>query len=422
MSLGISGGSPCQKGPSPARPTTLSRVPDFNVLDAVLVLLIGAGIFAGYLQGGVRQALGLAGAAAGALVALFVLPEVAAAIPPVNRVVRAATIVGFLLLALALGELVGGLLAAAITRGMVRGPLRTADRAVGAAIGGLTIVLAAWFLAPVLAVGPSPALAAQIRDSAIVTALSDAMPNPGPVLGRLRAFLDTSGLPQVFEVFDAPAGGPVATPEPAEVADIARRARASIVLIEGDACGMRITGTGFVVAPGYVVTNAHVVAGERKATQVSQDTSAGPLKATVVVFDPDLDVALLRVPGLTARTLPLAGAPPDPGAIGAALGHPDGGDLEAIPAAVRDVFQASGYDIYGRDPVTRTVIELAAEVAPGDSGGPFVTADGRAAGVVFARSRTDGGTGYALPAPDVLQVIEPGLSRTAAVGTGGCVP
>ena len=155
---------------------------------------------------------------------------------------------------------------------------------------------------------------------------------------------------------------------------------------------------------------------------MSQGTSAGPLKATVVVFDPDLDVALLRVPGLSARALPLAGAPPDPGAVGAALGHPDGGDLEAIPAAVRDVFRASGYDIYGRDPVTRTVIELAAEVAPGDSGGPFVTADGRAAGVVFARSRTEGGTGYALPAPDVFRVIGPGLSLTAAVGTGGCVP
>jgi uncharacterized membrane protein required for colicin V production len=170
-------------------------VPDLNLLDGLLILLVGAGILAGYRQGGVRQALGLAGAVAGGAAALLVLPEVAAAIPPVNRVVRAATVVGFLLLALALGELTGSLLATAITRGLGRGPIRTADRAAGAVLGGITVVLAAWFLAPVLAVGPSPALAAQIRDSAIVSVLHDALPSPGPVLGRLRAFLDTSGLP-----------------------------------------------------------------------------------------------------------------------------------------------------------------------------------------------------------------------------------
>jgi S1-C subfamily serine protease len=214
----------------------------------------------------------------------------------------------------------------------------------------------------------------------------------------------------------------VATPDPGEVAAIARRARQSTVLVEGDACGMHVTGTGFVVAPGYVVTNAHVVAGERKATWVTAATEAEPFRGTVVVFDPGLDVALLRVPGLTARPLALAGAAPDPGAVGAAIGHPDGGDLEAIPVAVRDVFRAAGYDIYGRNSVTRTVIELAAAVEPGDSGGPFVTSDGRASGLVFARSRADAGTGYALTMPDVMDAIRPGLTRTAAVGTRACVP
>lgn len=397
-------------------------MPDLNVLDLLIVILVLAGIVAGFLQGGIRQALGLLGAAAGAAAALLLLPEVAAAIPPANRVVRAATIIGFLLLALALGELAGSLLATAITRGMGRGPLRTGDRIAGAALGGLTIILAAWFLAPVLTVGPSPALSAQIRDSAIISALHDALPSPGPILGRLRAFLDTSGLPQVFDAFELPSGGEVATPDPSEADTIARRARASTALIEGDACGMRVTGTGFVVAQGYVVTNAHVVAGEREATWVTVGTRTEPFRGTVVVFDPDLDVALLRVPGLTASPLPLARTAPDPGAAGAAIGHPDGGDLEVIPAAVRDVFRATGYDIYGRDPVTRTVIELAAAVEPGDSGGPFVTADGRASGMVFARSRADAGTGYALTMPDVMDTVRPGLTRTAPVRTGGCVP
>jgi S1-C subfamily serine protease len=393
-----------------------------NTLDIALLIILATGIIAGYLQGAARQALGLAGAAGGAIVALCALPEVAAAIPPVNRVVRAAALVGFLLLALGLGEMAGSLLASAITRRMGRGPLRAIDRASGAALGGLTVFLAVWFLAPVLAVGPSTALAVQIRDSAIVSVVHDALPSPGPFLGRLRAFVDTSGLPQVFDVFEVPAGGPVATPQASLVAEIAGPAQEATVLIEGDACGMHVTGTGFVVAQGYVVTNAHVVAGGRQATWVSASTASQPFRGGVVVFDPNLDVALLHVPGLLARPLALAGEPPDRGAVGAAIGHPEGGALQAIPAAVRDVFRAVGYDIYGQEPVTRTVIELAAAVEAGDSGGPFVTADGWVSGMLFARSRTDPATAYALTIPDVLDTVRLGLARTAPVSTGGCVP
>jgi S1-C subfamily serine protease len=396
------------------------RVPEFDLLDLFLLLLVIVGAAGGYAQGGMRQALGLGGAVAGAFAAVLLLPELAAALPPLDRILRAFLVLAFLLMALAVGQAVGALVAVRIVRRLGQGALRSADRLSGAVLGAGQVFLAAWFLAPFLSVGPSPALASQIRDSVVVDVLHQVLPAPGPIVGRLRAFLAPTGLPQVFQLFENPAGGPVATPQPDEVESIARLASPSIVLVSGDACGMRVTGTGFAVAKGYFVTNAHVVAGERSDPRVS--TEADAARATVVLFDPELDVALLYAPELDLPVLRLARGTPPQGSTGATLGHPNGGPLDVEPAAVRDVFRASGYDIYGRDEVIRVVIEMAASVVPGNSGGPFVGVDGTVDGVVFARSSADESTGYALTMPAVSEAIAPGLQSTGAVSTGPCTP
>ncbi len=104
------------------------------------------------------------------------------------------------------------------------------------------------------------------------------------------------------------------------------------------------------------------------------------------------------------------------------LEHPGGGALAVVPAAVRGVFSATGFDIYGRSTVTRVVIELAADVQAGDSGGPFVTVDDRVAGVVFARAQTSSAVGYALAIGEVLSDVGPAIGRTGAVSTGSCAP
>jgi S1-C subfamily serine protease len=395
-------------------------MPAFDLLDLLLALLVVAGAVGGYAQGGVRQALGLGGAVAGAASVVFILPELAAALPPLDRIFRAFLVLAFLLLALAVGQALGALAASRVMRRFGRGALRSVDRLAGAMIGGVQVLLVAWFLAPLLSAGPSPALVSQIRDSVIVGALHDVLPAPGPIVGRIRAFLVPTGLPQVFQLFENPSGGPVATPQPADVAAIARLASSSIVLVSGDACGMRVTGSGFAVADGYILTNAHVVAGERSAPRVS--TNADAARGTVVLFDPELDVALLYAPELSLPVLRLATGTPGAGTTGATLGHPNGGDLDVEPAAVRDVFRASGFDIYGRHEVTRVVIELAAVVVPGDSGGPFVGTDGRVEGVVFARSSADDSTGYALAITEVRAAIDPGLDSTSEVSTGACTP
>jgi len=389
-------------------------------LDVLLLLLIAVGALSGFRQGAVAQALGLAGAGLGAVVAVAVLPDIAAALPTVDRLLRALLVLGILLLALAVGQGAGVAIARAILRRMGRGPLESVDRLAGLAVGAAQVVLAIWFLAPMLSAGPSPTLAQQIDRSKVVGVVRAELPSPAPVLGRVRAFLDPFGLPQVFQFLQNPTGPSVATPTEESVSGLGPRVAPSVVAVVGDACGLRLTGTGFSIAPGYFVTNAHVVAGER-GTTVSAETGASA-RARVVFYDPAMDVALLSAPGLPLPALALAQGDPATGAIGVTLGHPGGGGLAVVPAAVRDVFSATGFDIYGQSAVTRVVIELAASVQAGDSGGPFVTADDRVAGVVFARAQTSSTVGYALAIGEVLSDVGPAIGRTGAVGTGSCAP
>jgi S1-C subfamily serine protease len=396
-------------------------VPNLELLDALLLLLLALGALSGFRQGAVAQALGLLGAGAAAIAAVALLPDVAAAFPTLDRFLRAILLLAFLLLALLIGQAIGGSVAEIVLRRIGRGPLAAADRLAGAALGVAQVVLVVWFLAPILAVGPSPGLAEQIDRSTVVGVVRSDLPSPAPLLGRLRAFLSPAGLPQVFQFFEAPPGSPVPTPTATQVAALGRRAAASTVAVVGEACGLQLTGTGFAVAPGYLVTNAHVVAGERGTTTAVTETGR-TVRATVVFYDPAMDVALLHVTGISLQSLPLATGDPTTGTIGVALGHPGGGALVMIPAAVRGVFTATGFDIYGRSTVTRAVIELAADVQAGDSGGPFVASDGRVAGLVFARAQATPGIGYALDMGEVRTDVAGAIGRTRAVSTGACAP
>jgi S1-C subfamily serine protease len=146
-----------------------------------------------------------------------------------------------------------------------------------------------------------------------------------------------------------------------------------------------------------------------------------PLDAVPVYDDPELDVALLWVPSLSAPALRFAATDPDRGATGATLGYPGGAALTVAPAAVAGSYVATGRDIYGTRVVTRKILELRAQVDQGDSGGPFVLTDGSVGGVVFAEARTNDQVGYALTATSVATVVMPRIGRTGEVDTGDCI-
>jgi S1-C subfamily serine protease len=191
---------------------------------------------------------------------------------------------------------------------------------------------------------------------------------------------------------------------------------ASTVKVEGVACSRIQDGSGFSAAPDEVVTNAHVVAGER---QTSVITPAGRrLKATVVQFDPNRDLALLRVPGLGQTPLPLATA--KPGSEGAVFGHPNGqAELAITPAAIRQQVTAVGRDLYDSHETRRQVFILASDLAPGDSGGGLVNPAGAVVGVAFAIAPDRPGTSYALTTDEVRPVLA--LGGAAPVNTGPCL-
>jgi S1-C subfamily serine protease len=283
----------------------------------------------------------------------------------------------------------------------------------------IAVVLAIWFLAFNLVNGPFPSLTGEIRGSVVVRTIEEAMPRPPSLLGEMRRFFDRFGFPEVFTGLPPAPAGPVKWPTQAEAGRAFGAARGSMVRIVGQACGEIQSGSGFVIGANDVVTNAHVVAGV--AVPQVQEQNGGSQPGTVVLFDAEKDLAVLRVrdaPGEPLRLLPTEA---DRGAGGAVLGFPGGGDLQGERAAVRRPIEAKGRDIYGRRTVVRHVYELQASVEPGDSGGPFVLPDGRVAGIVFAASTTDEGVGYAITSTAALDDLRAAMPRTSPVGTGACV-
>ncbi|MFL5778590.1 MAG: MarP family serine protease [Chloroflexota bacterium] len=389
-----------------------------NLLDAAAIGFVVVAVILGYRSGALPQIGGLLGAIAGGGALILALPWLADLLKDLEPNVRPFVVLIALLAAVGIGESIGSTLGRTIARGLGSGILGSVDRAGGAVVGGAQALLVIWLLGGLLAFGPSARLAGLAQTSATVRALNTVLPAPTTVTDQLAELIDDSGLPDVFVGFEPLPAPPVDQPDDPEARAIARRAAPSTFKVSAATCGLISSGSGFAVAPDYVATNAHVVAGGN-AVRV-----AGPVglsDATVVLFDPDLDIALLHVPGLNATPLRFATSDPSRSAVGAALGYPGGGGLKVIPAAVSGRYPATGRDIYDRARVTREILELRAGIDRGDSGGPFVLADGTVGGVVFAEAKTSDDVGYALTPTSVATRIRPGLSRTGQADTGTCL-
>lgn len=387
-----------------------------NLLDLAIVALVGLSVWSGHRRGAALQLFSYVGLVAGLLAGTLLAPRVAklAEAPQTQAIVALVT----MLVMAGIGDALGWLAGSKIWRRARASRLSSADAAAGSVIAVAVTLLATWFLAFNLVQGPFPGLSRQIRGSAIVRTLDTALPQPPSLLGQVRRFLNRFGFPEVFQGLPPAPAGPVKGPTKGEAGVAIAAADQSTLKIVGEACDRIQEGSGFVVAQGYVVTNAHVVAGVREPQVQQQDGASFP--AATVLFDPGLDLAVLRVNGDPAEPLPMAQEDLGRGAKGAVLGYPGGGSLTGRRAAVRQKLDALGKDIYGRRAVEREVYELQAVVRPGNSGGPFVMLDGTVAGVVFAASTTEGNVGYAITATQAMPRIREGIARNAAVDTGPC--
>lgn len=391
-----------------------------NLLDVVVLVGVVLAAIRGYRQGALSQVAAFAGFALGLVVAANVAPRLAGDITREPGAELALWTLGLFVVMVVIGQGLGLTIGARLRRNAHEIGAAPIDQGMGVAIGAAWVMLGVWLLAIPIASGPSPSVAQQVRESRIIGAVDDALPTAPDIFARVGGYLDRSGFPQVFDDLSAGAGtaAPVEPPSSDAVARAQSSGASGTVRVQSLGCGGISSGSGVVVAPGVVVTNAHVVAGGER---VSIDDRGGEHDATVIGFRADLDVAVLAVPGTDAASIGWVDQPSQRGASGATLGYPGGQrELDVGPARVRARTEAVGRDIYGRGDARREILILTAEVRPGNSGGPFVTSDGLVGGVVFAAADDGSDVAYALTAEQVRPVVDASIGRDEPVSTGTC--
>jgi S1-C subfamily serine protease len=391
-----------------------------NVLDIIILVLVALAAVHGLRLGAAIQVVSFAGFVLGLIAGFFLVILVA---PHIHDSTTKA-IVSLLLLFVPAGFLGGvgrqiGVRAWAVLR---QRSLGHADAGAGAVLAVAGTLVLCWLFASVLVNSQFSVVTSQIEYSRVIRALDKVMP---PVPNSFQAvvkYLNAQGFPVVFANMVPEPTAPVTMPSEAQVAAAVQDDGQSTVQIVGYGCGgQQQEGSGFVVSPHLVVTNAHVVAGISQITVEVPGDSSHP--AYAVYFDPEFDLAVLEVTDVTALPPPLTLDPNlvERGAQATVLGYPEDGPFNAKPAGVLQRFEAEGLDIYDNAETTRTVYSLQADIRPGNSGGPLVAAGGEVIGVVFSRSASDDDVGYALASPAVLQRVQQAEHDPHKVSTQSCV-
>lgn len=386
------------------------------LVDVIVVILL-VGFFAiGVTRGLVAIAGSLAGLVIGSLLAVWAVPLIAPGVADweYRSLVLAVCAIAIIVLCTALGTAIG----AALRRGVDRAKLRVLDRILGAGgatiAGGLVLLLGA---GAVTASG-MPLVATAVASSRVLSFIDGLTPDPvDTALAEVRGFVIDEGIPRIGELLRPevePTAPAVALDDPE-----LQRAAASVARISGTAyaCGVSMTGSGFVAADDLIVTNAHVVAGVD--TPVVELPGRDAREGRVVYFDPVDDLAVIAVSDLGATPLPVV-PPVAAGAAVAVQGYPLGGPFTSGAAFVLSVGSAPVPDIYDQSSTPREIYALDADVRPGNSGGPLLTDAGDVAGVVFAGGADDERRGYAMTTTELLPVLAGVSADAPAVRAGSC--
>jgi S1-C subfamily serine protease len=393
-----------------------------DLLDLILIVLAAAFAVAGYRQGFIIGVMSFAGFAGGAVLGIYFAPGLAMAITA-SQGPQAVLAIIIVFAAAVVGMLIASTAGVALRSRVRRKPSTVLDSVGGAIVNVVAILLLAWLIGTLVAYAPPfPAIAYQVNNSLLLRSIDRLIPQSArPEFSALRRLLATEPYVQVFGALGAETALNVPKPDPAVLHSAGLlRDRNSVVKIEGVApsCSRTIEGSGFVIGPDKVITNAHVVAGERPGPDVY--TRFGTeFHARVVLFDPLRDVAVLDVPGLNMPALPVAESAPF-GAQAVVAGYPLDSSFTAVPARVGRSEQADGPDIYNTTHVVRDIYPIRALVQPGNSGGPLIARDGQVYGMVFAAAVSVKDTGYALTGSEIATDISRGLDRTASVSTQQC--
>ena len=381
-----------------------------SAIDIGIIVFALALATIGWERGLVLSAMPLAGFIAGVAVGGRLAPallEGGSESPYAPAIAAAGGILLGVFLAIAL-EGVGAGLRARLAAGATS---RRLDSAGGAALLAALGLAAAWVFGAVALNLPGQGardLREAVQRSSILVALNDAFPPSGPLLNALRRIDPSPNVRGPEADVPAPERGLVDDPDVAQAAE-------SVLRVRGSACGLGVEGSGWIAAPGIVVTNAHVVAGQDDTTVTSP--AGGELDVDVVHYEPRNDLAVLRADGLSGTPLALAGDPRR-GSGAVAAGYPEGGPLTLTPARLGRTGSVISQDSYGRGPVERRMTPFRGVVRSGNSGGPVLDGDGRVLTTVFAQSLGDGPpSGLGVPNAIVATALAGPLD---GVDTGPC--
>jgi Trypsin-like peptidase domain/Colicin V production protein len=330
-----------------------------------------------------------------------------------NPVARPLGAVLVLVIGGSLGSSIGFAAGEPIRRNILRKGVHTMPDSIGgAALSTIAVLAMCWFLGVSFSRGPSQEIAQEIQRSTVLRTLDSVAPRPPAFLARVEGILSGVTFPPVFAGLEPSLPAPLPVPTSVDTPGV-QHAKGLVVKVTGAGCGGLVTGSGFPIGNGYFVTNAHVVSGTANHS-VQTPTGVG-LKAEVVYFDPDRDVALLYVPDYGGAALDLG--PAERGTQGAVIGYPGGGSESVRPAVVDGAIEAAGRDIYNQRPVTREIFVIQATVRPGNSGGPLVDLQGRVVGIVFATSASQADQAYALTDGEITTAVSKVHSPKSPIDT-----
>ncbi len=387
-----------------------------NWLDLFILLFLVAALVRGAEVGFVRQFCSTAGFFIGLFLGAWVNALLAGAVgsPGARALLALGVILGFSLSFMTLGEYAGLRLKFQLRDARVTNKL---DKIFGSLLAAVTLLAAVWLGASIFRNIPDSGWQRQIRGSRIVTLLDNNLPSAPNTLTELGHLIDPNNFPQVFTGLEPELKTDTPLPDMGELNPAVQKARPSVVKIEGEGCNSVVEGSGFVAGDNAVVTNAHVVAGVKQPFVLDQRGKHG---ARVVLFDPDLDIAILRAENLAGQPLPLQSELAANGTATAILGYPSGAGFTAGPGVILETFKAEGRNIYNQGHTLRDVYSVKTDIEHGNSGGPIINKNGEVLGVVFAKSINYDHVGYALVMQQVQADIAKARGLTDKVSTSSC--
>lgn len=388
-----------------------------NIVDIIVILALISSLFRGSQIGLVRQLGSTVGFITGLMLSIPLGQWVAGLgsdDPTLKMLLSTLTLIIVSFSLMSIGEFVGLRLKTRMTTGKIVDHI---DNATGSAMAALTFGLGLWFATAFISLLPPSSIQLLARQSYTFNVIDRNLPPASQALASLNHLIDPNNTPLVFSGREPSPNANRELPALTNYQSVLATVSPSVVRIQGIGCGGVVNGSGWVLSPNRVVTNAHVVAGVANPKVYD---SNGTHDAEVVHFDAAYDIAVLSVGDLAGKPLPLRKTPVEINSTALIIGFPGGGEQQAQTGIILDRVDALGRDIYGQAKTIRNVYIMQTTVIPGNSGGPIFDEAGSVIGVVFGTSTTYNNVGYGLTIAQLIDALESAKTTTEALSTGKC--